>query len=468
MGDTFTDDLKGKVVRQIEFYFSDSNLPKDKFLKERIAEDPNGFVPLNVICAFQRMRDLIGVKSQSPDAVPADKLQQVAEALAGSESLEVDESKTKVKRKQPLAPEAEIAKAVDARSLYARPFPMDATVDTITELFNGHGTVNCVRMRRHVRSKMFKGSVFVEFSSVEEAEKVLAKAVEFAGATLRLQKKNDYLEGKRKARKAAGGHNVGYESDDSNAGQGLPDGAGGEVGGEVVESAKAKIREAPKSVDRRQGQGQKRKQEAPEYDEGDLGEGPRSKRPKQEGEEAGAAAGDEDMGEGDGEGEEEEAPEPAEPTFTPGCLISFTLEAELPELTGPRVISDVLGGRDKVKFVELLEGRKGGFLRFATPELAAAALAEFEGRPEDERAIAGIKGTMTKTEGDDEVNYYKRAQAAHAAKEARNGGGGGGGRGGFRGGRGGFRGGRGGRGGRDGGRGRGRGGRGRGRGRGRH
>lgn len=61
---------------------------------------------------------------------------------------------------------------MDARSLYARPFPMDATVDTITELFNGHGTVNCVRMRRHVRSKMFKGSVFVEFSSVEEAEKV--------------------------------------------------------------------------------------------------------------------------------------------------------------------------------------------------------------------------------------------------------------------------------------------------------
>lgn len=36
-----------------------------------------------------------------------------------------------------------------------------------------------------------------------------------------------------------------------------------------------------------------------------------------------------------------------------GCLISFTLEAELPELTGPRVISDVLGGRDKVKFVEV-------------------------------------------------------------------------------------------------------------------
>ena len=27
---------------QVEFYFSDSNLPKDKFLKERIASNPEG------------------------------------------------------------------------------------------------------------------------------------------------------------------------------------------------------------------------------------------------------------------------------------------------------------------------------------------------------------------------------------------------------------------------------------------
>ena len=27
---------------QVEFYFSDSNLPKDKFLKEKIAADPEG------------------------------------------------------------------------------------------------------------------------------------------------------------------------------------------------------------------------------------------------------------------------------------------------------------------------------------------------------------------------------------------------------------------------------------------
>lgn len=49
---------------------------------------------------------------------------------------------------------------------------MGATVDAISEFFNNHAPVNCVRMRRHARSKGFKGSVFVEFTSVEGAEKV--------------------------------------------------------------------------------------------------------------------------------------------------------------------------------------------------------------------------------------------------------------------------------------------------------
>jgi RNA recognition motif-containing protein len=41
----------------------------------------------------------------------------------------------------------------------------------LTEFFSQHGAVNCVRLRRHL-NKMFKGSAFVEFQSVEVAEKV--------------------------------------------------------------------------------------------------------------------------------------------------------------------------------------------------------------------------------------------------------------------------------------------------------
>jgi lupus La protein len=36
------DSVKAKVLKQVEFYFSDSNLPKDKFLKEKIASSVDG------------------------------------------------------------------------------------------------------------------------------------------------------------------------------------------------------------------------------------------------------------------------------------------------------------------------------------------------------------------------------------------------------------------------------------------
>ncbi|GLC34153.1 hypothetical protein PLESTB_000843200 [Pleodorina starrii] len=474
------DTVKAKVQRQVEFYFSDSNLPKDKFLKERMAEDPEGYVKLNVIIAFQRMRDMLQVTSSDPAAVPAEAVATVAEILSNSSTLQLDETKTKIKRKAPLANENEIARAVDGRSIYARPFPVDTSVDAITDFFGGHAPVNCVRMRRHMRSKGFKGSVFVEFASPEDAEKVLAMSLEYEGAPLRMQKKVEFVEGKRAARKNRTRHD-GDMSDDSNINQGVPDGVGGVLDGTGVVSSVP-----PSRSFGAQGRGQggrfqsgnqgghqqnkwgtKRKQEEElEYDEGDLGDAPAAKRPKTDAAEKATPAegqqeevvegGDEEMGEGE-EGAEGEA---AEPSFTPGCLVGFTLESELPELTGPRVISDVFGGRDKVKYVELLETRNGGYLRFATPDLATAALADFESRAEDARTIAGIKGTMRKVEGEEEASYHKRAAAAAAAKEARGGGGRGGGRG-FRGGRGGrggrgrggFRGGRGGRGGFRGGRG---------------
>jgi hypothetical protein len=121
--------------------------------------------------------------------------------------------------------------------------------------FGQSGKVVCVRFRRHIKSKAFKGSVFVEFETEEEADKarrprsrllargfcslqswgsgqllslareplaasqtsglcaaalarqVLAKSKEgdglvFHGAPLRLQKKLAYTEGKKAARKA--------------------------------------------------------------------------------------------------------------------------------------------------------------------------------------------------------------------------------------------------------------------------
>ncbi|GIL46268.1 hypothetical protein Vafri_3288 [Volvox africanus] len=448
------DTVKAKVLRQVEFYFSDSNLPKDKFLKEQMDDD--GFVNLNVIVAFQRMRDVLKVPTNDPAAVPPATLATVADILANSSTLQLDETRTKIKRTTPLADENEIARAVDARSIYARPFPMESTVDAITEFFSSYAPVNCIRMRRHARSKSFKGSVFVEFGSLEDAEKVLAMSLVFEGAPLRMQKKVEFTESKRAARKnrvAGRPANDGDVSEDSNVGHGLPDGAGGMVDGTGQSAAK------PGTTGGSHGQGHphqqnkrapKRKQEL-EYDEGDLGDVPSSKRsrPETDGAKAEAAAEkqvDEEADEEMGEGEDGHDAEVAEPTFIPGCILGFNLESEL--TLGPKVVVDVFGGREVVKFVELPEERTCGYIRFHAPDLAAKALADYESRPEDSRTIAGVKGTMKKVEGEEEVDYYKRAAAAFGARGDRGRGGfrGRGGRGGRFGGRGGFRGGRGGRG----------------------
>lgn len=42
----------------------------------------------------------------------------------------------------------------------------------VSEYFDQVAKVNAVRMRRHLNSKQFKGSVFVEFVDVETAKKV--------------------------------------------------------------------------------------------------------------------------------------------------------------------------------------------------------------------------------------------------------------------------------------------------------
>ena len=58
-----------------------------------------------------------------------------------------------VKRSAPLPSLKEVSKAVDARSLYAAPFPMNASLDGITAAFEAVAPVNCVRLRRHVVSR---------------------------------------------------------------------------------------------------------------------------------------------------------------------------------------------------------------------------------------------------------------------------------------------------------------------------
>lgn len=69
------EDLDAKIVKQVEFYFSDSNIVKDKFLMEATKKNPEGFVPIETLLTFNRLKTLTTDKQVVANALKkSDKL----------------------------------------------------------------------------------------------------------------------------------------------------------------------------------------------------------------------------------------------------------------------------------------------------------------------------------------------------------------------------------------------------------
>lgn len=80
----------GRILNQIEYYFSDSNFRHDKFLRGKAAEDSDGYVPLTVIATFNR------IKTITTD------VEVIAKALESSTELELSSDRTAVRRTRAL------------------------------------------------------------------------------------------------------------------------------------------------------------------------------------------------------------------------------------------------------------------------------------------------------------------------------------------------------------------------------
>lgn len=82
-----TTDLEKKIIQQIEYYFGDINLPRDKFMQEKMKED-DGWIALDVLLTFNRLASL----SKDTDVI--------ASAVEKSDNhlVIVSEDKKKLKR----------------------------------------------------------------------------------------------------------------------------------------------------------------------------------------------------------------------------------------------------------------------------------------------------------------------------------------------------------------------------------
>uniref|UniRef100_A0A453FJ71 HTH La-type RNA-binding domain-containing protein n=1 Tax=Aegilops tauschii subsp. strangulata TaxID=200361 RepID=A0A453FJ71_AEGTS len=91
-GVVLTDELRDKIVKQVEYYFSDENLPTDEFMLKFVMKNKEGLgnVPLGVIASFRKMKKLV----QDHSTIEA--------ALRTSSKLVVSSNGKRVRRLHPL------------------------------------------------------------------------------------------------------------------------------------------------------------------------------------------------------------------------------------------------------------------------------------------------------------------------------------------------------------------------------
>lgn len=192
MGPSLDEKTSAQVLRQVEFYFSDSNLPGDKFLRQCVEVSKDGLVSLPLICSFGRMRNHLKLQESGPDNVPAETTAAVAEVLRKSTVLTVSDDGQKVGRIAPLLKLDEVQAAVDARSISAGPLRWTVTMEEVETFFSQHVKVNSVRLPRHPVGRAFCGFALVELCSEDDAKKVLELKTSFDGIELEIKPKRDF------------------------------------------------------------------------------------------------------------------------------------------------------------------------------------------------------------------------------------------------------------------------------------
>ena len=155
--------LKMNIKRQIEFYFSDSNFRKDKFLKSQAELDPNGFVPISVLLTFNRLKAL------------TTNVSLIVDAMKHSEVVDISDDGLKLKRNAELPADDNSM----LKTLYVKGYPTDdpdVTIESVTAQFSTYGKVNLVHLRKIKLNKSFKGSCFIEYDQESSVADTVAAA----------------------------------------------------------------------------------------------------------------------------------------------------------------------------------------------------------------------------------------------------------------------------------------------------
>ncbi|XP_055680438.1 la-related protein 7 [Lutzomyia longipalpis] len=151
------------IRKQMEFYFSDANITKDRFLGKMVNDDP--FVPLDVFLRFNRMKQL------------TESTKDIVKALAKSQILEISADEKSVRRR------TKINWGIDTDSctIYVEGLPAKADHEWLKNAFGTYGNVTYVSLPKYSGTQRIKQFGFVEFESANCVEKTLEEFQKFGG-----------------------------------------------------------------------------------------------------------------------------------------------------------------------------------------------------------------------------------------------------------------------------------------------
>merc|ERR1712072_231393 len=165
-------ELEKRIVQQVEYYFGDFNLPRDKFLQEQLKDNEEGWVGIDVMLKFQRLNKI------------SDNGETILKALKQSTDniLEVDLENKKIRRNPEVPlPEKEDDDTKTAKTVYCKGFEKENTsLDGLLAFFAkcAEGVVHVNRrtwVDRETNTRNFKGSIFVTFKDKASADKFMAE-----------------------------------------------------------------------------------------------------------------------------------------------------------------------------------------------------------------------------------------------------------------------------------------------------
>ncbi|XP_075974720.1 la-related protein 7-like [Anticarsia gemmatalis] len=146
--------LYENILKQMEFYFSDANLSKDRFLGGLVNRNP--YVPIELFLKFNKIRSL------------TQDVTDIAKAMKNSTLLELSEDRLKVKRKTPVLPYD-----ADSRTVYVESIPVTASREWLERVFSDYGQVAYISLPKFKNSQKIKGFAFIEYNKPEDAQKCI-------------------------------------------------------------------------------------------------------------------------------------------------------------------------------------------------------------------------------------------------------------------------------------------------------